>query len=458
MKIGLRSNHTIHMNQLLSEEAKDTIFNQIVEDTKVTPYYYIMIILSCTIVTYGLLQNSTAVIIGAMLISPLMGPIIGGALAVSEGDNSLLKIAIKTEILGALLTIGFAICLTLIIPQTVATEEILSRTSPTLLDLIIALAAGAAGTYAICYRPNSAILPGVAISTALMPPLCVVGIGISNKDFSMATGAVLLFLANIIAINFASIVVFNIFGFSNFYTQCKKCMFNIKYLSSNIIYSIVLVCLISIPLAVFMYKSYQDNAINNTVRNTIQEEMDKIAPKAEIESLTTNRLENAYLVDSVIRSTKALSKENIRQLENILEYKLTKPVKLDADIVLVQRINNSDSINAYDNLLSSLVDVQQEPVEIIKIQSPEQIIEGTVDEKIALLEGASLDNFTIEYEKKTGIYYIGLYLNYDGEIDSNLEKSIISVLEDKLKRRVVLTFELTTPEDSVEKSPVVGAS
>lgn len=456
------------MNNLLSAEAKENIFNRVIEDTKVTPYYYIMIILACTIVTYGLLQNSTAVIIGAMLISPLMGPIIGGALAISEGENNLLKIAIKTEVLGAVLTIAIAICLALIIPEKVVTNEIISRTSPTLLDLIIALAAGAAGTYAICYRPNSAILPGVAISTALMPPLCVVGIGISNKDYSIATGALLLFLANIIAINFASILVFNILGFNNFYSQCKKCAFSIKNLTGNLIYSIVLVCLISVPLAFFMYKSYQDNSVNNTVRSTIQEEMDKIAPKAVIEFLSTNRLEEAYLVDSVIRSTKALSKENIRQIENILEYKLTKPVKLDADIVLVQRISGSESINGYNDLVSSIIDISQEPVEIIKFQSPEQIIEGAVDEKLSLLKGGTLDNFSIQYEKKTSIYYINLYVIYEGDIDDNFEKSIVSILEDKLKRRVILTIHkknILIPKDNnpdespgeVTESSIIGS-
>lgn len=427
------------MKKLLTEEAKDKIFNQVIEDTKVTPYYYIMIVLSCTIVTYGLLQNSTAVIIGAMLISPLIGPIIGGALAVSEGDNSLLKIAVKTEVLGAILAIAISVFLSLIIPEKVVTDEILSRTSPTLLDLIIALAAGAAGTYAICYRPNSAIVPGVAISTALMPPLCVVGIGISNKDYAIATGALFLFLANIIAINFASILVFNIFGFNNFYSQCKKCLFHIKYLTSNIVYSIVLVCLISIPLAVFMYQSYQDNSTNNIVRSTIQEEMDKIAPRAEIESLTTSRLEEAFLVDSVIRSTKALSKDNIRQIENVLEYKLTKPVSLDVDIVLVQRISDADSINGYNDLISSLTDIGKEPLEVIKIQTPEQIIEGAVEEKISLIQDAALDNFSIKYEKKTSIYYIDLYVNYTGDMDPKFEKSVISILEDKLKRRVILS-------------------
>jgi uncharacterized hydrophobic protein (TIGR00271 family) len=444
------------MKKLLSEEAKDNIFNQVIEDTKVTPYYYIMILLACTIVTYGLLQNSTAVIIGAMLISPLMGPIIGGALAVSEGDNSLLKIAIRTEVLGALLTVAFAVFLALIIPEKLLTEEILSRTRPTLLDLIIALAAGAAGTYAICYRPNSAIIPGVAISTALMPPLCVVGIGISNKDYAVASGALLLFLANIIAINFASILVFNIFGFNHFYRECKKCLFHTKYISSNLLYSIALVCLISIPLAVFMFQSYQNNSVNNTVRSTIQEEMNKIAPQAEIESLATNRLEDAYLVDSVIRSTKALSKDNIRQIENILEYKLTKPVRLDADIVLVQRISNSDSINGYNDLISSLIDIRKEPVEIVKIQSPEQIIEGAADEKLSLLKGATLDNFSIEYEKKTSIYYIDLYIYFDGEMNDNFQKSMVSVLEDKLKRRVILSVYQVNPLVPDPEPPAEG--
>lgn len=446
------------MKYFLTNENKENISKRITDDTKVTLYYYIMVILACTIATYGLLLNSTAVIIGAMLISPLMGPIIGGALAVSEGNNNLLKTAISSEVLGALVAIIFSIFLTLIIPEKVITDEILSRTKPTLLDLIIALASGAAGTYAICYRPNSAILPGVAISTALMPPLCVVGIGISYKDYSVASGALLLFLANIIAINFSSILIFNIFGFKKFYNEGKsqKGLFNIKFLSGNIIYSIALLCIISIPLIIFMYRSFQDNSINNTVRSTIQEEMDNIAPKAQIVSLASSKLKEAYLVDTVIRSTKALSKENIRQLENILEYKLTKPVRLNADIVLVQKISDSNSINGYNDLVSSLTNIKQEPVEIVRTESPEQIIEGAIDEKLSLFQGAILEDFSIKYEKKASIYYIDLFIKYDGNIDNKFEKSIISILEDKLKRRVIISVNVTNTKSTPAAPPVTS--
>jgi hypothetical protein len=141
----------------------------------------------------------------------------------------------------------------------------------------------------------------------------------------------------------------------------------------------------------------------------------------------------------VIRSTKALSKDNIRQIENVLEYKLTKPVSLDVDIVLVQRISDADSINGYNDLISSLTDISKEPLEVIKIQTPEQIIEGAVEEKISLIPDAALDNFSIRYEKKTSIYYIDLYVNYTGGMDPKFEKSVISILEDKLKRRVILS-------------------
>jgi uncharacterized hydrophobic protein (TIGR00271 family) len=441
------------MKYFLTNDKMAGVSAKIVEDAKVTPYYYIMVILSCTIATYGLLINSTAVIIGAMLIAPLMNPVIGGALAVSEGNNSFLKTSFKAEIIGVILAVVFSILLTLIIPEKVITDEILARTKPNLLDLIIALASGAAGAYAICYRPESAILPGVAISTALMPPLCVIGIGISYQEFSIVFGAVLLFLANIIAINFSSIMVFNIFGFNQFYSlgKEKKSLFKNHYFSLNAFYSFILLGLISVPLVIFMYQSFQDNSLKNLVRSTIQEELNNIAQKTQIVSLDTSKTEEAYIVNTVLRSTNILTNDDLRQLENILEYKLTMPVRVNADVVLVQSISDDTSLNWYSDLFASLS--EQKQVEIIKTESPEQIIEGAVEEKLALFQGAAIENFVLKYEKDVGIYYIDLYISYPETLDDKLEKSLVSVLEDKLKRRVILTIYQNREEESQTELP-----
>ena len=211
------------MTQWPDKEGQKNIYNNVLGDAKPDRYYFVMVILSCTVATYGLLANSTAVVIGAMLIAPLMGPILAGALAVATNSNEMLKISAKTEALGAVTAVILAALLTLVLPHSELTPEVMARTTPTILDLVIALASGAAGTYAICVKPQGATLPGVAIATALMPPLCVVGIGLAKQSFSVVSGAFLLFLANMIAINVAAIAMFELAGFSRESCQGGVC-------------------------------------------------------------------------------------------------------------------------------------------------------------------------------------------------------------------------------------------
>ena len=241
------------MTQWPDKEGRKNIYNNVLGDAKPDRYYFVMVILSCTVATYGLLANSTAVVIGAMLIAPLMGPILAGALAVATNSDEMLKISVKTEALGAVAAVVLAALLTLVLPHSELTSEVMARTTPTILDLVIALASGAAGTYAICVRPQGATLPGVAIATALMPPLCVVGIGLAKQNFSVVSGASLLFLANMVAINVAAIAMFELAGFSRDSCRDDACKaIDEKKTTYRLLYPVILLVVISIPLAFIM--------------------------------------------------------------------------------------------------------------------------------------------------------------------------------------------------------------
>lgn len=145
--------------------------------------YVIMNVLSTVVASYGLLADSTAVVIGAMLIAMLLGPIIGIALGLVDGDNRLLGKALLAEFAGVLLVLATAFTIGTIHRDIPAGREILARTSPHLLDLMIALAGGAAGAYASVTPGLSSGLAGVAISTALAPPLAACAILISAQSF-----------------------------------------------------------------------------------------------------------------------------------------------------------------------------------------------------------------------------------------------------------------------------------
>ncbi len=170
--------------------------------------YYIMLFLSSVISALGLLAGSTAAIIGAMIVAPLMGPITGVAFAMTMGNRRLLKRSGLSLITGALLTIGTAYLICTLVGLNTLNDEILERTRPTLIDLVIGLAAGAAGSFAKTRRDVADALPGVAIAVALVPPLSVIGIGLAYADMGIVSGSTLLFLTNLAGIILSGGLVF----------------------------------------------------------------------------------------------------------------------------------------------------------------------------------------------------------------------------------------------------------
>ncbi len=170
--------------------------------------------LSVLIAVMGLLADSTAVVIGAMLVAPLMTPVLGIAAAIVSGWPMRVLRSMIVSTVGAAGAVGLAALTSLLFPGSVdpLPGELLARTSPNLLDLGIALAAGAAGAYAQVRRAASDALTGVAVAVALVPPLAVVGICLQMRLFSFALGAFLLFLANVAGIVMAAAVTFLICG------------------------------------------------------------------------------------------------------------------------------------------------------------------------------------------------------------------------------------------------------
>ena len=148
------------------------------------------------IASLGLNVNSTAVIIGAMLVSPLMGPIIGMGLSVGINDFDLLKRALKNYGIATLISVVTAAVYFLISPLNEARSELLARTSPSLYDVLIAFCGGAAGVLALTTKSKGQVIPGVAIATALMPPLCTAGYGLATAQWSYFFGAFYLYFIN----------------------------------------------------------------------------------------------------------------------------------------------------------------------------------------------------------------------------------------------------------------------
>ena len=165
-----------------------------------------VLIFAIFIASLGLNLNSTAVIIGAMLISPLMGPIIGMGLAIGIDDFDLLKRSIKNYLVATAISVLTASIYFVISPLSEAQSELLARTSPTLYDVLVAIFGGAAGILALATKGKGNVLPGVAIATALMPPLCTAGYGIAVGEVTYFLGAFYLFFINTVFIALSTVV------------------------------------------------------------------------------------------------------------------------------------------------------------------------------------------------------------------------------------------------------------
>ncbi len=183
--------------------------------------FFFLAISASIIATFGLLLNSSAVIIGAMIVAPLMNPILSISFAIVTGNWKLYRVSLITVFLGTSCSILVSSVISALVPVSVVGSEIVARTEPTLIDLVIAIAAGAAGSFSLTRRSIASSIAGVAIAVALVPPLCVTGIGLGIgaeigakfgqvvlSNLSTSGGAFLLFLANLSGITFAACIVF----------------------------------------------------------------------------------------------------------------------------------------------------------------------------------------------------------------------------------------------------------
>lgn len=165
-----------------------------------------ILIFATFIASLGLNVNSTAVIIGAMLISPLMGPIMGVGLAIGQNDFELLKRSLKNYLVATLFSVITATLYFSFTPLNEVQSELLARTSPTIYDVFIALFGGMAGIVALSTKEKGNVIPGVAIATALMPPLCTAGFGLATGNLLYFLGAFYLYFINSVFISLATVI------------------------------------------------------------------------------------------------------------------------------------------------------------------------------------------------------------------------------------------------------------
>lgn len=205
----------------ISNQEKTEAIAKLVEHSVPSKDFFLMVVLSVLMATFGLLIDSSAVIVGSMLIAPILYPILGLSMGIIMSDFMLISKSfltfLKASILGVVVSAGVTILFSS--QSNGHTVEILSRTEPSLIAFMIGAVAGAAAAFAIVKHKLNDMLPGVAISVALIPPLAVVGIGLARFDMNMLVNSFLLFAINAIGIVFTAVIVFSLM---NLYVKRKE--------------------------------------------------------------------------------------------------------------------------------------------------------------------------------------------------------------------------------------------
>lgn len=301
--------------------------------------YFLLVVLSGAIATLGLINDSPAVIIGAMLVAPLMSPILGVGLGSITADTKLARDAGSALLRGALLSIFLSALITIgniylpFVPSLIEIpREIISRTQPTPNDLIIALAGGLAAAYSLSQPHLSAALPGVAIATALMPPLSTIGIGIALGKWDIAGGASLLFLTNAVTIAFAATLVFFLEGFVPRFQK------NNNKLPKTLIVAGLLTGLLLIPLTFLSARFVNQAQENRLINDVIKSEMAEIA-NADLVELNINRSEGEIKLEITLRSSMQLRYFQVVALQETLVEELDKPVSLVVNYIRAETLN-----------------------------------------------------------------------------------------------------------------------
>ncbi len=283
------------------------VWHSVEENSRWNYAYLFYIVTSAAIAIFGLLQNSPAVIIGAMLVAPLMGPIMGMGFSLATFDFRGVKRAGKAVAYGALIAVVFTALIVLASPIKTLTSELAARTQPNLLDLGVALFSGLAGAYATIRKKGETIV-GVAIATALMPPLATVGFGLATRNLPVAGGAFLLFMTNFMTIAFTTTIMARLFGFAHHLSvkQTRLQTFGI----------IAMFTLLAVPLALTLSNLAWETRMTADISRLVEE---AYQGRADIDELRVNYDGDPIDVHAVVIAPSLLDEDKLGALQRRIE-------------------------------------------------------------------------------------------------------------------------------------------
>lgn len=397
------------MRRSLTAEQKQLIYQTIEEGSEPKVSFYILVILSSIIASYGLIANSAAVVIGAMIVAPLMIPIVGIALSLVSSDSHLFRYSATAEIAGALCSIALGFMAGKFTFGVELSPEILARTHPLPYDILVALAAGLAGAYSLINPRINAALAGIAIAVSLAPPLATTGICLALARYDLALGAFLLFFANFLAIQLASVFIFIANGFFD-YSHHEENELLINRLSKReliIIFSSRFLPSIALLIAVTWHLS---QTLADLVKEKQFQRQLEIIVKNEVQKRTGARL------------TEVNYKKETDGKTNAIAVVMTPQEFLPADVDKIQQHIQSNLGGNISLILRSIL-------------SKDADITGTIflldEEKLKRKQHSDEENFLSDITRllKESLSSIpGAYLNEVRREDNNGAKTIIAVV------------------------------
>ena len=430
------------LRKIASTINHEAVIKDIYQETEISPGYFLTLTLANLIALSGLITNSAPVIIGAMLISPLMGPILSIGFAFNTGARTIWRKSVKKIVVSVALTIGVAAAAAFLSPLKEITPEILSRTRPNLYDLIIAFLAGSAGAAALCTKKNYlTVVPGVAIATAVIPPLSVAGFGIGVVNANLFLGGFLLFFTNFVAIIIATAVVFFVYGFRPKMiteTDLTRLRLRMAYLGTVLL-------LISIPLIYTLHTSILAVRLRSGLSEVLKQNFDREKNSRLTAFDYAKKPDGTVAVNAVINVVDYLSEDDITKAEQDIDRTVDPKARLSVEQVKVQ-----------PGGLRPLAIKSPVPV-IAPIRPPQEVLKASRESAVAvirqstskvekIISPSSIADFVVGFHDKTFTVSILMKIRRDTPVSD----------EERLWLKRLLSTELDLPvELSVETTPFV---
>ncbi|MEO9598924.1 DUF389 domain-containing protein [Parasphingorhabdus sp.] len=353
---------------------QQAVIAKVREDSGFTPHFAFMTSMSAGIAILGLLLSSPAVVIGAMLLSPLMGPILGVGFALAIGDSAWLRESGKAIILGTIISVLFAGLVVVMSPLQTVTAEIAARTRPNLFDLAVALFSALAGAYAMIRGRMGAIV-GVAIATALMPPLAVIGFGLATLNWTVFGGSLLLFFTNLMTIALTATAMAWLYGFRSYLSERQS--------QFQVVAMVAVFVALAIPLGLSLRQIAWEANVSRSANGYIKDQFGK---RASVSKLEIDFDAEPILINATVFTPSVIA-----------------GAAEESSRVLTRTLGRSISVNVDQFKLETGEDAQSAELAAAKMQAQAQEAEIQVNrlrENLALIAGIPMDDVMLDTSKQ----------------------------------------------------------